>query len=74
MPYLCRGCQVEGLKKCKQIRMQFLETMKRHLTCKTSKRFVNDLDAINIDGKDKRILTKLYWSQLTTISIDGELS
>ena len=32
---------------------------------------MNDLMAINIDGKDIRVLTNLYWSQLTTISIDG---
>ena len=30
--------------------------------------------AINIDGKDIRVLTNLCWSQLATISIDGEPS
>ena len=35
---------------------------------------VNDLKTINIDSKDIRLLTNLYWSQLASISIDGELS
>ena len=34
---------------------------------------VNDLKS-NIDSKDIRFLTNLYWSQLASISIDGVLS
>ena len=35
---------------------------------------VNDLKSINIDSRDIRLLTNVYWSQLALISIDGELS
>ena len=38
------------------------------------KEIMNDLRAINIDGKDTRIFENLYWSQLVSISINGQLS
>ena len=38
------------------------------------KEIMNDLRAINIDGEDIRILENLYWSQLASISINGQLS
>ena len=38
------------------------------------KEIMNDLRAINIDGKYVRILENLYWSQLASLSINGQLS
>ena len=35
---------------------------------------MNNLKSINIDSKEVRLLTNLYWSQLASISIDRELS
>ena len=35
---------------------------------------IKDLETLNVDGKDLRILKNLYWQQIAAISLDGKLS
>jgi len=34
---------------------------------------IKDLETLNVDGKDLRILKNLYWQQIAAISLDGKL-